>query len=313
MFLDGFSLEVLVNSSTLQEYREPVYNYKSSTGSSYVHLSKKFERINNSPDNIYVAVPEIGSRFSLRFGATIATLANPIVVEIFVDGNHDFTYDCLVAPAQAERDGFWNATRDKKAYFKFSKTLWTNDEIDKINSSNSIDNNYTNNLPRKGGIGAITLFFYLARRTRIKNEAPFKFTLEKVAITESKENKGIEFSTEFEERSESPPPDIKDGKCTMKPVDNSPIAVLNIHYRPMNWLIARGIIEPGIYPNIFTDNVDFKDFRPLPSIKKDDTVNDVKLEDDVVFVTNSNNLTVPNKKVKQKYQETIVILDSDDE
>ncbi|CAG8571452.1 6997_t:CDS:2 [Ambispora leptoticha] len=200
MFLDGFSLEVLVNSSTLQEYREPVYNYK-------VYLIINLLQIPHMC--IY---RRNSAQPSQRF-------TNPILVETFVDGNHDFLYYCLVAPAQTESDGFWNVTRDKKAYFKFSKALWTNDEID------------TNNLPRK------------------------------VAITESKENKGIEFSTEFKERSESPPPYIK--KCIMKPADNSPIAVLNIHYCPMN-------------------------FRTLPLTKKDDTVSDVKLEEDVVFVKNSN-------------------------
>ncbi|CAG8433107.1 7778_t:CDS:2 [Ambispora gerdemannii] len=344
MILDGFNLEVLVNSSILREYREPAYSYKSSTGPSYVYIrgkSKKFE----SPDNFYVAVPEVESRFSLRFGSAIATLANPIVVEIYVDGNHDFTYDCLVGPVQAERDGFWNATRDKKAYFKFSKTRWTNDEI---NSSDPIDNYTNNNTPKKGGIGAITLIFYLAKRVRIKNEAPFKFTLEKVAIPESKENKGIEFSTEFEEGPESPPSDIKEGECSMKPVDDNPIAVLNIHYRPMNWLIACGITELKIYPDISTDDIiDIKDFQPLPLTKKDDSVNSIKVEEDVVFVKDKDSksessslsslvkdnikkeenqalrkrkdsyviidLTVPNKKVKQKYQETIIILDSDNE
>ncbi|CAG8554279.1 5705_t:CDS:2 [Ambispora leptoticha] len=237
----------------------------SRASSSYVHLSKKFE----SPDNIFVAVPEIGTRYSLRFGATIATLTNP---EIFVDRNHDFLYYCLVAPVQTESDGFWNATRDKKAYFKFSKTLWTNDEID------------TNNLPRKGGIGAITLFFYLARRTKIKNAAPFKFTLEKVSITESKEIKESNFLS------------------NLKKDQNHHLHILK---------------SPGIYPNIFIENVDFKDFRPLPSIKKDDAVSDVRLEDDAVFVKNSNSESSSSSLVKysikkeeiQKRKDSHVIID----
>src|SRR5437762_1130179 len=134
----------------------------------------------------YVAVkPE--AKYSIRYSSTIATMWTPLMAFVYVDGEHDYTYQEVSSSSSIERDYFVNLK--KKCYFKFETSQLDDLEIP---------------FQRKpyGGIGAISVYFYKAKFILPRQVYASNYSVNQVQVAESKSTYDIKFTTAFEETNE---------------------------------------------------------------------------------------------------------------
>ncbi|KAG9306298.1 hypothetical protein G9A89_018181 [Geosiphon pyriformis] len=305
MYLDGYTLEVLVNNRPLQEYHEPVGTNPTTTGTSYALVGPSLIK-HECPEDIYVAVPEVGARFSVRFSTRMASCSTPIMGEIFLDGKNDYTNTNISDPIiPAIRDGFWNESRDKMAYFKFSRSMWSNPK-----PHNNASNKNKDPKENRGGLGAVSLYFYRGKY-QIQSVVSKKFSLEQTAVPEHKSNKGIEISISFDPEPAEAPPNLKNKVATMARMENEPIAVLHIHYRPIPWMIVHGLITSNRIPRNLLRRFDVASEQHAVQKYIPSTLNPVKQE---VINQEIEVIDLTSMSHKRKLNlEIIEILSSDDE
>src|SRR5687768_8169158 len=109
--------------------------------------------IMNRDFNSYI-VAEPGRKFKLRYSATKASSKNPIMAEVMIDGQFDHTYRGIKSRTAQVQYYFVNATRDKKLEFVFSNSVY--------DDSSSTPNDPPNPLKSRGGVGAMSVYFYKA-------------------------------------------------------------------------------------------------------------------------------------------------------
>jgi hypothetical protein len=237
--------------------------------------------LTNSDVNNYI-IAEPGKKFKLRFFSTKASSKNPIMAETLIDGQFDKTYRGLKSRTTQLQDCFLNATRDKKLEFVFSNSIYDD-------SSSALNNT----LNSRGGIGAISIYFYKGRSVIRQNVNIPSFDIQQVKVKESKKTFGIQCTTDFVPRN------VRNHTCyyDMVKESNDPIAVLHLHYRPASWFAMRGIQfqNPPSFPNLSFNRGIVNQINNLPQsnindgIKPNNTIkNEIKNEND------------PNNKVKKE-------------
>ncbi|CAG8476928.1 14112_t:CDS:2 [Acaulospora morrowiae] len=238
MRLEEFSIEILVNGQPLDEYSLPIENSSSvTTGRSYVISNEYTKEKKYSNHTTYVAVHEPGSRFVVRYSSNRSSLWNPMMAYVYVDGEYDYTYREILSSSFREKDCFWNNSLDKKYYFKFAVT-----EMSDTSSLNQLTEQKS-----CGGLGAISIYFYKARIIPQKNVVIPPFSVNQAQVSESKTNVDIKMTTAFEEEGGYV---NRQPISTMEKQSDDPIAVLHLHYRPVDWLRARGFDIPHESENV---------------------------------------------------------------
>ncbi|CAG8471510.1 688_t:CDS:2 [Dentiscutata heterogama] len=225
MILDGFGLEILVKGRPLPEIVQPIttLDVPTTTGP--------------SDSFVWAEVPHAGVQFSIRFSSTKATPHDPIMAFIVVDGQLDYRYIELYNSGAYLRDHFVSAYRDFRYYFKFDKTMWS-DEFHKVYSDLSQTISY-------GGIGAISVYFYRATPIfELVGEIP-NFQLHQKILPERRTMASIGLSTSFQPM--WVPDNMMPNVNFLRPRSNSPIAVLHLHYRPASSIIlTSGAVLPEV-------------------------------------------------------------------
>ncbi|CAG8613655.1 3010_t:CDS:2 [Dentiscutata heterogama] len=226
MHFDGFFLELLVNGQPLKELNIPI-NEATETAipKSYV-LSGIFKERKYSPNVTYAAIFIPGTRFEVRFASAFAIIDTPIMAFVHVDGSHDYTHHILKQSTSITRDGFWNPSRNKKLFFKFSSATSSTTSSTKSNVNDVCS-----------GLGTVSVYFYKAKRVPRVNHRPHQFEINQKKVAGSKICSEIMYSTIFDEYEER----ILKGGTNWKRIDKDPIAVLHLHYRPVEWLVSRGL------------------------------------------------------------------------
>ncbi|GBC10721.1 hypothetical protein RclHR1_09850010 [Rhizophagus clarus] len=260
MILNGFSFEVLVDEMPLVEYAMSDSVANITTGKSYalqgnIHQQPIFSDLNN-----YI-IAEPGKKFKLKFFSTKASSKTPMMAETLIDGQFDKTYRGLKSRTVQFQDSFFNATRDKKLEFIFSNSIY--------DESSSTPNNTFNS---RGGIGAISIYFYKGRSVIRQNVNIPSFDIQQAKVKESKKTFGIQCTTDFVPRN------VRNHICyyDMVKESNDPIAVLHLHYRPASWFAMRGIQvqnQPS-FPNFsFSSGVIGNQINNLPQSNNNDGIN----------------------------------------
>ncbi|RIB05236.1 hypothetical protein C2G38_616565 [Gigaspora rosea] len=226
MHFDGFFLELLVNGQPLKELNVPINETTETViPKSYV-LNGIFKERKYSPNITYAAIFTPGTRFEVRFASTFAIMDAPIMAFVHVDGSHDYTHHILKQSSSITRDGFWNPSRNKKLFFKFSSIT---------SSTNSSTNSQVNDVC--SGLGTVSVYFYKAKRVPRVKYRPHQFEINQKKVVGSKICSEIMYSTTFEEYEEKK---LKGG-TNWKRTNKDPIAVLHLHYRSVELLVSRGL------------------------------------------------------------------------
>ncbi|RIA84161.1 hypothetical protein C1645_832705 [Glomus cerebriforme] len=243
MIFQGFSLKILVNNKPLKECSEYIDKRIVTTGPSYV-LDKKTGQKIESDKIFYAAVEELGTNYVVQFGASpdhFSSSCTTLKAKLFIDGRWDHTCKQIQKSSlEAKKDGFFDEQRQKHL-FKFDVTNWINDSKD--DSKNNIKYTDTRLIrSRFGGIGAISVYFYIAEEDKKFNDR-IKDKVQKVNVPESAGiGMGIKISTGFQKSQ-----DVKIASNKMlKSISTIPIAVLHIHYRPACWLYMRNILVDDV-------------------------------------------------------------------
>ncbi|RIA91464.1 hypothetical protein C1645_822059 [Glomus cerebriforme] len=271
MHLFGFMVEILIDDKPLQEFSIPISPEMASP--SYI-IEERDGNKYESGNITYAAVPQSETRFSIKFSVEKASENNIFLAELYVDGKHDHRYRKIPSPKYKTKDYFWNASRDNKCYFKFTKLT----EIEDLVMKQQIT-------PAKGGFGAISVYFYKGKFGEEKITKPPKFNLDcNTAIKDDKRCVDIIYATGF---------DIDEGKtnCVSKvqKSDPLPIAVLHLHYRSASWLESKGFKLSSTHTNdIDMDVNDNDEIQIHPTIKEEvtlenlDSLRDMKINDEYV-------------------------------
>ncbi|RIB21160.1 hypothetical protein C2G38_1127827 [Gigaspora rosea] len=238
MILDGFCLEILVRGRPLPEIVQPIttLDVPTTTGPSFV-FEERNKKWNISDSFVWAEVPHAGVQFSIRFSSAQATPHDPIMAFIVVDGQLDYRYIELYNSGAYLRDHFVSAYRDFRYYFKFDKTMWT-DEFHKVYSDPSQPITY-------GGIGAISVYFYRATPVfELVGEIP-NFHLHQKILPDRRAMASIGLSTTFQPM--WVPDNMMPNVNFLRPRSNSPIAVLHLHYRPASsFILTSDAVQPEI-------------------------------------------------------------------
>jgi hypothetical protein len=152
-----------------------------------------------------------------------------MMAETLIDGQFDKTYRGLKSRTVQIQECFLNATRDRKLEFAFSNSIY--------DDSSSTSNNVPNSQSLRGGIGAISIYFYKGRTVPRQNTAVPSFDIQQIKVKENKKTFGIQCTTAFV------PQHNRNHVCYYDMIKESadPIAVLHLHYRPASWFAMRGI------------------------------------------------------------------------
>ncbi|GBB86759.1 hypothetical protein RclHR1_13180002 [Rhizophagus clarus] len=292
MIYSGFSLQILVNNKPLKECDEHVNKRIVTTGPSYV-LDEKTGRKIKSDKTFYAAVEELGTNYVVQFGASSnhfsSSSCTTLKAKLFIDGKWDHTCKQIQkATLKSRKDGFFDEQRQKHL-FRFDVTNWLDDNKEDI--KNNIKYSGTRSI--YGGIGAISVYFYVAEEVeRLNNYTKNK--VEKVQVPESTGiGMGIKISTGFQKSQ-----DVKMVSNKMlKSTSTIPIAVLHIHYRPACWLRIRNILLDYIPLKIEKKVIEGE----FEAIKTEEKKIKVKREFSEFFETEESKQDV-EKKIKIEHQ-----------
>ncbi|CAJ0826096.1 9127_t:CDS:10, partial [Entrophospora sp. SA101] len=234
MLLNGFRVEIIVNGQPLSEYTEPLSrNENLATSSSYTRADKSATQ---DMCNLvhYAAVEEFGVRYSVKYSApsTKCSINEPIKAFLYIDGEYDYSYGDLNPNNLSElRTCFWSKNRDKLYYFKFNPTNWSEDDDNRRSNVSAKNNNI-------GGPGAISVYFYRAKRVRWHVTNTPDYSVENAIVPENKNTRSIKLSTQYDVQPVTRPSNVK--YDTYLQEEGSPIAALHLNYRPAAWLRSRG-------------------------------------------------------------------------
>ncbi|CAG8741452.1 4796_t:CDS:2 [Dentiscutata erythropus] len=291
MKLDNFSLEILVNDKPLPEFNERVSDDNViTTGPSYTR--KKIDSP-EEPSSLthYAAVQEFGTRYAVRFSVTSSCCIteSPMKVYVYVDGKFDHTYTELNPTKLSEtRTCFWSKNRDKMYYFKFDPTIWSEEK----NEINDDDSNQ-----KRGGSGAISAYFYQAKRVPRNGTGPPDYNVESAIIPENKDTRSIKLATQYDVV-QVPNPTIPRSNTYLQEKGN-PLAVLHLHYRAADLLRVRGHDVPYSHPANHINNTGLEH----NGVKRERKIKETP-DDEVIILSD---------RKRHKKDEVIVISSDDDE
>jgi hypothetical protein len=177
-----------------------------------------------------------------------------------VDGKNDGKHYKLSDNSTSKISSFYNMDSTMKHKFIFSSTEWTEENVNlkKI---------------KHGGLGAISVYFYKAKQVkRKKKENRSKklksasgddvsnVSIEQAKIPEMKKCIDIVYTTKFAEGEEVISSHVSD-QMKLVAIDNEPLAVLHINYRPIEWFDMKGItiheeVKKAVSPTIVELNND---------------------------------------------------------
>ncbi|RIA96256.1 hypothetical protein C1645_815707 [Glomus cerebriforme] len=304
MLLDGFRLEILVNNVPLPEVTEQVDPQKKIFPSPSYTCIENSEIQCKSPVTNFAAVHEFGERYAIRFSAPAGRCshANPIKVFLYVDGEYDYSYtDINPSKLVDTRTCFWSKNRDKIYFFKFDPTVWKG-EADNSN----LNKNYS-----FGGPGAVSVYFYRAKRVPWDVNPPPDYDVEPAAIPESKDTRSIKIATQYDVQS-VPNPSITRFETYLQE-QGAPLAVLHLHYRPAAYLSARGhnILNPRLLIRPYSLN---GRSRTSTQSNNNNQMLDVKIKEEPIVIKEEPEDTSPTGgKRRTQPVEIITISDSDDD
>ncbi|CAB4386153.1 hypothetical protein RhiirA5_349962 [Rhizophagus irregularis] len=304
MLLDGFRLEILVNNVPLPEVTEQVDPQKKILPSPSYTCNENSEIQCKSPVTTFAAVHEFGERYAIRFSAPAlkCSHANPIKVFLYVDGEYDYSYTDINSNKLADtRTCFWSKNRDKIYFFKFDPTIWKG-EADNYNSTKTYS---------FGGPGAVSVYFYRAKRVPWNVNPPPDYDVEPAVIPESKDTRSIKIATQYDVQP-VPNPSITRFDTYLQE-QGPPLAVLHLHYRPAAYLIARGHNIPNPRLSIQHSSLNGRNCISTQNHNNNQLL-DVKIKEEPIVIKEEPEDTSPTRgKRKTKPAEIIIISDDEDD
>jgi hypothetical protein len=240
----------------------------------------------------FVAVPAPGTYYSIR----VSPSTNEIAPKIYVDGLNDGSYVKKSDSSYGVKKGFKNKNRTKRYDFIFDNTEW-------------VETNITQR-SKFGGLGAISVYFYkIKKRYNSSRSSSSCRDFEEVKIPETKKYFDMALTTKFSEGIEI----HKSRHSLVLETDKEPLAVLHINYRLADWLIPMAATQNSC--TSASTSTSSTSTLATSSTPTSAVTMDIKNE-----VTNFKSdieskplITQSARKRKRKYQEIIIILDSDEE
>ncbi|KAG9293061.1 hypothetical protein G9A89_016423 [Geosiphon pyriformis] len=224
MQLHGFSLEILVEGESLDEYSEPFPQNAFCIERSYVCEDDAQAAI-KSDKVVYAAVRDPSAQFKVRVSCVPKNSNNLISANVYVDGKYDWTYTALANCKPVSQSSFENVEEGiQKRDFKFSMKQW-------IGSTGV----------QAGCFGAVSVVFFRARRVaaRRKSNSPREIHQIKqggrcliVRLSLPKSHR-----TRVHQK--------KPRNTIHVQEEGEPLAVLHLHYRSAEWLRVHGLIVPS--------------------------------------------------------------------
>ncbi|CAG8527617.1 623_t:CDS:2 [Acaulospora colombiana] len=199
--------------------------------------------------------------FTIQISASNATPVTPIRAEIYIDDISDGTYCDLVNSAPKVKEGFWNEDLDELHYFNFEfGGIEYNNFLDFdfyiVQSSSCLASELSArqekeglripsqteayNAPFRPGFGAVSAYFFKSKQVYKENVA---CNPESTSI-DSREynlNDGLVYQIKKNQKMDCEV--IRDNLHLEVVDEHQPLAVLHVHYRPLQWLTSRGLIR----------------------------------------------------------------------
>ncbi|RGB38645.1 hypothetical protein C1646_525059 [Rhizophagus diaphanus] len=259
-------------------------------------------------------VPGPGTYYSI----VVSPSTSEIAAKIYVDGRNDHSYVKSSDSSFSIVKGFHNRNRTIRYDFIFDKTEWIETDIPQRT--------------KYGGLGVISVYFYKVkgRYESSRNYSSYlSYDLNKdvkgVKIPETKKYFDVALTTKFSEGIER-----YAGHSSYKIVrDDEPLAVLHINYRLADWLIPMATntsyTASAVYrtntqnscasASTSTSSTTATSSAPASTSSSAVTNIDIKNEFNNFEYDTENKplITQSVKKRKRRYQEMIIILDSDEE
>ncbi|RIA96756.1 hypothetical protein C1645_733014 [Glomus cerebriforme] len=295
MKIERWNLEILVNEQPLREYVIPdsiLGDSASNVLKSYVieGTRKKF-----CDSATFVAVPAPGTYYSIK----ISPSSSEIAAKVYVDGIDDGSLARSNLSSCTIMKGFRNRNSNTIHYFIFDKTEWVDTNISQRTEF--------------GGFGAVSVYFYKIRSMRTSYSHNSNKEFEKVKVPENKKCFDVALTTKFSEGAKY----YASNRREKVETDDEPLAVLHINYRSTDWFFLKEIKiqENSMIDNTSTSN-EMENIATTVDIKDEVIKAEPEISKEIITVSNDNkrktSITHVRKK-KQKYQEIVVILDSDDD
>jgi hypothetical protein len=254
----------------------------------------KYETLSSSVTH-FAAVHEFGERYAIRFSAPALRCShvNPIKAFLYVDGEYDYSYTDINPNKLIDtRTCFWSKNRDKIFYFKFDPTIWKGEADDSVPTKT-----YSFGAP-----GAVSIYFYRAKRVPWNVNPPPDYNVEPAAIPESKDTRSIKIATQYDVQS-VPNPSITRFDTYLQE-EGTPLAVLHLHYRPAAYLNARGHNIPN--PRIQSSLLNGRNFMSTH-------VSDIKIKEEPIIIKEEPEDTSPTRGKRTRPVEIIIISDDDED
>ncbi|CAI2162462.1 10794_t:CDS:2 [Funneliformis geosporum] len=300
MLLGDFILEIYANKVPLLEYYIPDSNLGLSISSvlkSYAYNELE-ERKEYCEQTSFVAVPEPGTSYEIRFAALNANRFNLIAAKIYVDGKNDGKHYYTWNGSTYIVSGFYNSDSSRKHNFIFDATSWVEEDF---SSSEYMEH---------GGLGAISIYFYKGRHEKIEEPIgrplTWMYELEQTKVPEGKTCMDIAYTTKFDKGKKVLSSQKNKSTNTVVIEDGEPLAVLHLNYRPLDWIMMKinqnsspfGFLPSDLRSNKIRESVNKREREePIPQDPNDDDSDEVV----EVFID------------KKRKIEVIDLIDSDDE
>lgn len=200
--------------------------------------------------------------YVIRVSSDKVSRRRPMLARVYVDGIDDSTSLRLITKSSAYKDGFKNVNRQRKHPFQFSKNK--EDEVTFTRKSKrSISSSSSNSSTQYGGLGSVSVYFYMARvlaesSVRVRKDAFDPVVLDTCNYSEitTKFGSGVKYE-QCKHLRKSIKPLVKFG--------NSPIAALHLHYRSCEWFIEKNV--SGFNADMFTSKNSTKPISDSDSLK----------------------------------------------
>ncbi|CAG8638719.1 12536_t:CDS:2 [Acaulospora morrowiae] len=263
MRLDGYSLEILVDGKPLQECQVPIKQHSFlPTGPSFIFREEIKENVCNEFVT-YASIPLMRTHFAIKISASNATPVFPIRAETYIDNISDSTYCELVEPIPRIKEGFWNKDLDELNYFNFefggieyknfsdfdsyilqSASCLAN-KSHACQEKESVPLQSSVPLPFGPGYGAVSAYFFKSRKTIRENLwcNPESILKNKITMNTREYNLNDGLMYQIKRNRKTGCEIIRDNSHLEIIDKHQPLAVLHVHYRPLQWLTSRGLIR----------------------------------------------------------------------
>ncbi|CAB4468991.1 hypothetical protein RhiirA1_461316 [Rhizophagus irregularis] len=320
MRIERWTLEVLVNEIPLQEYVISDSVLGASASNALKSYVVEGDRKKFCDSATFVAVPAPGTHYSI----VVSPSTSEIAPKIYVDGINDGYYVNSSTSSYGIVKGFYNGNKTMRYDFIFDKTEWIETDIPQRT--------------KYGGLGAISVYFYkIINKYKSSRNYNSEKAFEKVKIPETKKCFDVGLTTKFSEGIEY----YGYGSINSIIRENEPLAVLHINYRLADWLIPMATntsyTASAVYrtntqnscasaststsststPSTSTPSTSTTATSSAPASTSSSAATNIDIKNEVNnFENDTENkplITQSVKKRKRRYQEMIIILDSDEE